>query len=52
MYVKIEGTWHKANEDQTATICGLDPQDVDAARLDDGGPAPLGSRCRICITDT
>jgi hypothetical protein len=49
MYVKIDGVWHQANEDQTETICGLDPDDVEDAR--EGGPAPQGTRCPTCFPD-
>ena len=49
LYVKIEGVWHQANPEQTETICGLDPIEVDDAR--EGGPAPLGKRCRVCFED-
>ena len=47
MYVKIEGVWHKANEEQTETVCGLDPDDVEDAR--EGGEAPDGEHCQACF---
>jgi hypothetical protein len=48
MYVKIDGTWHQANDERTETICGLDPDNVEAAR--ESGPTPQGARCPICFT--
>ena len=38
MFIKVEGTWHQANEEETATICGLDPDDAEDYRstLPDG----------------
>jgi hypothetical protein len=48
LYVKIEGTWHKANEEQTETICGLDPDDVEDAR--EGRQPPFGATlCGTCF---
>jgi len=47
MYVKIEGVWHKANDEQTETVCGLDPDDVEDAR--EGGAVPGGDRCHVCF---
>jgi hypothetical protein len=29
MFVKVDGIWHQANPNQTATLCGLDPDDVE-----------------------
>jgi hypothetical protein len=47
MYVKIDGVWHQANAEQTETICGLDPDDVEDAR--EGGPVPAGKLCPVCF---
>jgi len=32
LFVKVDGVWHQANSRQTATLCGLDPQDAQDAR--------------------
>jgi (2Fe-2S) ferredoxin len=29
MFVLVDGVWHQANPNQTATLCGLDPDDVE-----------------------
>lgn len=28
MVIKVEGVWHQANAEETATICGLDPDSL------------------------
>ena len=50
LYVKVDGVWHQANDEQTETICGLDPQDVDDARE---GFLPAGDikRCPVCFAE-
>jgi hypothetical protein len=46
LFVKLEGVWHEANAEQTETLCGLDPQDVQDARENS---LPTGAkRCPAC----
>lgn len=49
MYVEINGVWHKADDEQTATICGIDPDDVEDAI--EGGQVPEGEHCHICFPE-
>lgn len=32
MFIKVDGDWHQANEAETATLCGLDPDEADDYR--------------------
>lgn len=32
MVIKVDGVWHQANVAQTATVCGLDPDDAEDVR--------------------
>lgn len=32
MFIKVDGVWHQANAAETATLCGLDPQDAEDFR--------------------
>lgn len=48
MFIKVEGIWHQANAEETATLCGLDPQDAE-----NYGPDRLirfeDQRCQKCV---
>ena len=46
LFVKIDGVWHVANVSETATVCGLDPVNVDDTRK--SLQSPLGAYCKEC----
>lgn len=32
MFIKVDGIWHQANVAETATVCGLDPDEAEDYR--------------------